>query len=165
MGGDITGFLDNYSTIRYYSNNGDIYTVEILEDTVLGQSNYRKIGMGFYEDYYMHTADFIYKRIVFNNVIVNTPYLCRILVNKTVINEELETDRYMYSFTMNVDSLSDVLHNDIIFNNVYAVRTELILTADNADTVISNRLLLSGEYGIVGIYSDDRLFIMDSIIQ
>lgn len=165
MGGDITGFLGEYGTIRYYSHNNDIYTVEILEDTVLGQSNYRNIGMGYNEDYYLHTADFIYRRMIFRNVTVNVPFLCRILVNGTVLHEELETDRYCYSFGMHADSIIDIKHIDNLYNDIYAIRTELSLSVGNADTLIKNSMLLSGKYGIVGIYSNDSLFLLDSIVQ
>ncbi len=165
MGGDSTGFLDEYGTIRFYSSGNSTFTLEILEDTVLNQSNYKKIGFGYDEEYFLYSQEYIYKRQIFDNVIINIPFISRILIDGSFVTESVTTDRYSYIFNMNTDSLFAIEYNNIEYSDVYAIRTEVIINTTDRDTVVSRQLLLSGRDGIIGIYTEDKLFLLDSIIH
>ena len=165
IGGDITGFREPYGTIRFYSNSNDYHIIEILNDTNIDNINYRIISFDYNRKYITYNDEWIMERILFNDRIVNIPFMNRILLEYNRFEKEEEALYYNYTFYMFIDSIVSVKRDTLEYNNVYAIHTQLNLNIEDRDTIIENRFLLSNKYGIIGIYDSNDVFVLDSIIK
>lgn len=165
MGGDITGFNDDYGTIRFYSSGTNTFTIEILEDTVLNQLNYHKISLGYQDEFFLFTDDYIYRRVIIDDIITNIPFLSKILLNDHYFKKDLITDQYSFSFDMYIDSIITIRKDSLVYEDVYAVRTFTEIKTELCDTSFTGQYFLSNNYGIIAVKTENEFFILDSIIQ